>query len=57
MFNLAGVFAKNRMFECNTIKSQDAGAWILKVLVVSIYPNVRFITYYVVVDADEVGSN
>ena len=45
MFNLAGVFAKNRMFECNTIKSQDAGAWILKVLVVSIYPNVRFITY------------
>ena len=45
MFNLAGVFAKNRMFECNTIKSQDAGAWILSALVARIYPNVRVITY------------
>lgn len=39
MFNLAGAFAHDRMFECDTIKPQDAGAWILKVLVASIYPH------------------
>lgn len=39
MFNLAGAFAHDRMFECDTIKPQDACAWILKVLVASIYPH------------------
>ena len=45
------------MFECNTIKSQEAGAWIHIDLVAQTYLNVRVITYQVVVDIDVLNLN
>ena len=45
------------MFECNTIKSQEAGAWIHRDLVAQTYPNARFIAYQVVLDIDVLNLN